>query len=440
MKKLLTWVVVCALCLGMVSFAQAEGSTLQVACSERNQWIPVMAEKYMEQHPDVKVELIPISSTSGDMYTKMSMMMMSPETSPDVITEDGFMVNSDAAAGYLEKLDDRVANWADWDQFVEAVKAGGYGEDGSVYGIPTSTDVQVLYYSKTLMQKIGKELPWQPKDWAEMLDAARAIKALGEEETYPMFLYLSKVTGEQTSMRTFQTLMSGTGVELYDAKEGKWLVDKKAIGDVLTFLKAAVDEELVTPFSLASNSRVEDILNSDIRMNAHLGFGIDGSWVPGNWRATGNFPWPEAMEEIGVAAVPTQFGQEPGYTTMSGGWTLALCKNGDEKDLGWDFIAFCASKEGLLEDNQLSGDMTPRMDVAADPSYTSMEHSIYDLTTTYLEFTHFRPTYDNYPAVSTLIQEMCESIATGSMNVEQALNQYISEMQRVVGEENVIVR
>lgn len=46
---MLTWVVVCALCLGMVSFAQAEGSTLQVACSERNQWIPVMAEKYMER-------------------------------------------------------------------------------------------------------------------------------------------------------------------------------------------------------------------------------------------------------------------------------------------------------------------------------------------------------------------------------------------------------
>ena len=85
-----------------------------------------LADEFEKQNPGKKVEIIEIVNGS-DMYTKITMMMQSKETSPDLITEDGFMIMSDAEAGYLEPLDEFMKNWEDAGQFEQAILDGAKG-------------------------------------------------------------------------------------------------------------------------------------------------------------------------------------------------------------------------------------------------------------------------------------------------------------------------
>ena len=66
-------------------------------------------ETFEAEHPGVKVELKPVSSTEGDYGTLMALQLSSAKTAPDMFMEDTYMTATDAAAGYLACLDDYVA-------------------------------------------------------------------------------------------------------------------------------------------------------------------------------------------------------------------------------------------------------------------------------------------------------------------------------------------
>ena len=52
---------------------------------------------------------------------------------------------------------------------------GGTGLSGLV--VPDDTDTRGIWYNKQLLQKAGIPVPWQPKTWADVIAAARKIKA-----------------------------------------------------------------------------------------------------------------------------------------------------------------------------------------------------------------------------------------------------------------------
>ena len=223
---------------GTESESQASGDGSKVvkfALSDSSKggltWQQEIVDKFEEETGyTVEVTLIP---TNQDMYSKIMMLMTSEETCPDVIAEDGFMINSDAAAGRLMALDDALADWEDLDKFDPAILEGGRGTDGKLYGVMCSTDTQIVYYNKDLFKEIGIEGDWQPKNWDELMDAAKQLKEANAdvEDFVPMWLWASQTFPEETSMRTFQHFLSGTEGEwpeqIYDTATGNWVVDRE---------------------------------------------------------------------------------------------------------------------------------------------------------------------------------------------------------------------
>jgi len=100
--------------------------------------------EYESSHPGSKVEIVPIVASENDYYTKLQLMMRSPNTAPDIVYEDTFLINSDITAGYLKSLDDYIKGWSDWGQFQETAKSAAKGQDGKTYGIPDGTDTRAL--------------------------------------------------------------------------------------------------------------------------------------------------------------------------------------------------------------------------------------------------------------------------------------------------------
>ncbi|MGZ4160761.1 MAG: extracellular solute-binding protein, partial [Neobacillus sp.] len=148
--------------------------------------------EFKKTHPNADIKLAPLNVSEGDYFAKIALMLKSKNTAPDLVTEDTFMVNSDASAGYLESLDDKVKSWDDWSNFTENVKKGVIAQDGKVYGVPFNTDSRGLWYNKDLFKKAALPVPWEPKTWDDILQAAKTIKEKSASDVIPIWMNSGK--------------------------------------------------------------------------------------------------------------------------------------------------------------------------------------------------------------------------------------------------------
>jgi len=392
----------------------------------------------------VDVTLIP---TNQDMYSKIMMMMTSEETCPDVIAEDGFMINSDAAAGRLMVLDDVLADWEDMEKYDPAILEGGRGEDGKLYGIMCSTDTQIVYYNKDLFKEIGIEGEWQPKNWDELMDVAKQLKEANAdtEDFIPMWLYASQAYPEETSMRTFQHFLSGTEGEwpsqIYDTETGNWVVDREKLLTVLNFVNDAFNTYQVTETpAQASDPTMGDQIVSDYMQNNKIGIFITGSWTFGQFQKESAFPWPEAEEHWDEATLPTNEGQAPGFTTVSGGWSWAIPAMAPNKEGAVEFLKALCGYDGIRIKVTYQGETSPRIDVAESEEYKNQHPSSLVYSGTQLPYTHFRPSVDGYSSITVAFTKMVEDVAFGAATPDEAIDGLQAEMIRLFGEDKVTVK
>lgn len=280
-------------------------------------------------------------------------------------------------------------------------------------------------------------VPFEPASWEEILTAAETIKG-SNSETIPLFMYSTKANGEATAMRTFQQLYFGTGSELYNWDEGKWVVDEQALLDTFTFIDNVYQNDLGPELSVASNSQISTVLAEDLMINDGVAMVMDGNWVAASWREGRATPWPEALDTWDFVAFPTQNGEDPEYTSMSGGWALSIPSNAQNKDLAAEFIKMAVDQEHQTDYVRQTGDMTVRTDVAEDEEYLNQPISNYEEAGEILSYTNFRPAVDDYPTVSTHIQEVVESLVSGNVTPEEAVQSYIEGLERIVGTDNII--
>lgn len=410
-----------------------ESDVLKVAYpSWWEDWFKDAKEDFEDQNEGIKIELVPLYD---DTTTKQDMMMQSAETAPDIAVEDTYILNSDVNAGYLSSMQEFVDNWEDWGNIEDTVKEGVTAENGEVYGVPFSTDVQGLWYNRELFKEANLPEDFNPETWKDVLDAARELKK-SNENIIPLFIYSTKSNEEATSMRTFQMLYKGTGSELYDSGEEKWVIDESALTDTFNFVNVIYQEDLGPALSFVSDGQVDTLLAEKSMPNNEVAMVMDGNWVAGNWRSEESYE--NAMDVWGFIPFPTQNGQKPDFVSMSGGWAFSIPEKAQNKDLAEEFIQMAVDQEHQLEYVLQTGDMTVRSDVAESEDYLNQPISNYEEANEILEYTNFRPTVDDYPTVSTHIQEVVEGIASGSYNAEEAVKKYEEGLIRIVGEENVM--
>lgn len=393
-----------------------------------------VARQFERRHPDVRVELVPVAAEGNDYFTKLNLMRGAPSTAPDVVYQDTFQINSDVEAGYLLPLDDYLRDWPDWRQYegsADAVRAG----DGTVYGVPTGTDTRALWYNKRLLRSSGVELPWRPKDWRDVLAAARAVRK-AHPDAIPLNVYAGSAAGEVTSMQGLEMLLYGTGDELYDERSRRWEGATTGLIDSFEFVRTVYAEGLGPPPNDALDPNIQSAVASELLPNGQLAIALDGSWLPTDWGKHGASPWPEWDRELGVAPMPTQNGQGAGVISMSGGWSLAISESAPDPDLAFEFVSTASneqnSKRFAIENNQLA----LRDDVARDPEYLRTNPTV-GFFSDLVDVTRFRPAFPEYPRVSNAIQTAMESVMTLERTPEEAAAAYESEVRDIVGDDAV---
>ncbi len=392
-------------------------------------------EAFEAEHPGVNVELAPISSSEGDYATLLALQLSSAATAPDIFMEDTYMTATDAAAGYLACLDDYLANWDDWSHYLEGAKTAVKGTDGKSYGVPISTDSRGIYYNKEIFANAGIEVPWQPKTWADIIDAGKKVVASGQD-VEPFYLIVGAANGEAVSMQTFEMLLYGTGDEMYE--DGKWLINSQSLLDTFTFIDDVYNNEQIgVSIDIALATDANDQIMKGISENTAAMF-LTTCTDSGKWASTGAFPVENAEEKIGFVAMPTQNGGDPATVTMCGGWSWAISEYCENKDLAFEFLAFCGNQENATYRSLYDGRMSPRDDSVEIEEYSNRLFS--DEMTAFMANAYVRPKSEAYAMVTTQIQSLVEEVATDSLSPEDAVSEYAKRIINIVGEENTFTK
>lgn len=387
----------------------------------------------------VTVELQPVAGTDDDYKTKLALSQRSAETAPDVFYEDTTTIRSDAEAGFLLNLDDYVAKWDDWDQFNDAAKAAGAGDDGSIYAVSLGTDTRAIWYRKSIFEAAGIAVPWKPSSWQDILDAASAIKA-SQPGVVPFNLYAGTGTGEGSNMQGFYELLYGTqlgGDALYDSKSSKWVTGSQGFIDSLAFLDTLYSQGYALTPAQALDPNIWQEVFGTMFPKGTLGATVEGSYTPSFWVKGGSYEWPAYADEMGAVAFPTKDGQKPGGVSMSGGWTLAVGAKSANPDLAFSFLSMALNKENALSYDNENSQIAVRADVAADPSYTAANPFVAAVTDL-VAVTHFRPATADYNQISVEVQRATESIITGASTPKEAAAAYDAAIEGIVGADGVI--
>ncbi|MFF0156692.1 extracellular solute-binding protein [Streptomyces sp. NPDC005263] len=399
-----------------------------------------MVKQFTKANPGTKVTLVPVTASENDYYTKVQLMMRSPATAPDLVYEDTALINSDIASGYLKPIDSYLAGWSDWSQFAAAAKVAVRGaSDGKTYGVPDGTDTRGIWYNKQLFTKAGIAVPWQPKTWDDVLSTARKLKAK-LPDVIPMNLYTGTAGGEASSMQGFEMLLYGTPAgdkSLYDASQKKWVVGSKAFKDSLAFVHTVYSEKLGPPVDQALGANFGTTVGTELIPEGKLAIDIDGSWMPNNWGTSSAKPWSQWQSAIGTAAMPTQNGQAPGKTSMSGGWAWSIPAKAKNADLAFKFLTTCETKANHAQWNAQNASIAVRTDAASDPTYVNSVPTN-KFFTDLVRYTHFRPGLPAYNQVSTAIQKAMESVTTGQASVDKAAAGFDSDVKAAVGDDKTV--
>ncbi|MFD9222227.1 extracellular solute-binding protein [Streptomyces sp. NPDC060064] len=388
-------------------------------------------KQFEKDHPGKKIKLIPIQAPDNDYATKAQQMMRSPKTAPDLLYEDTFRINSDIKAGYLKPLDTYLPTWDQWGQFVDTAKAAAKAEDGKTYGIPDGTDTRGLWFNKAIFAKAGLPADWQPKNWAEILDAARTVRKK-VPGAIPLNVYTGKGPGEAAVMQGFEMLLYGTGEDpLYDPSAKKWVAAGKGFQDSLDFVHTVYSEKLGPDVSDALDPNVGTRVATEWFPEGRLAISLDGSWMGQNWVNKGPKEWPDWGKELAQTPMPTQNGQAPGKVSMSGGWAWSIPQKSKNPDLAFDFIKTLQTKENATQWCVVAAQIAVRKDVAAEPKYLKSMPGI-DFFTGLVQYTHYRPALPVYPQVSTAIGEAMEKVTTGDASAAEAARAYNDQLKTIV--------
>lgn len=228
-------------------------------------------------------------------------------------------------AGYLLDLTPYVEKWDKWNEFFESVKAL-VTYKGKVYAIPNDAATILIYYRTDLFKKAGLPVPWQPKSWKEVLEAARIIKEKLPEVEVPLSPYYG---GE------IQLPVYSTGEDIYDPKDGKFFTKSDGLRFLFKLYYDCFYTYEVTPRELI----LEKWDTRKLFQEGKLAIMVDGTWCYYEKWGIGMAYEIKEREVIGYTYPPGS--GEPGvplYVTAVRDYTWAINAKTENPDLAWELV------------------------------------------------------------------------------------------------------
>ncbi len=370
--------------------------------SEDNQvaLMDAYAEKFEAEHEGVTVNNV------FQPYDQMNSKVVSAAGAgqgPDVIVFNGAEWSTLAMAGALAPLDDYWADFADADQFPEAVL---HGMEGSTYAVQGYVNLLGLWYNADILEEIGVE----PPTTMEELESAMAAAV----EAGHRGITLSALPQSQGEWQAYPWLSSAG----FDYEN----LDEAALAEGFGRVRGWIEEGYLSQEAVTWDQTVP----FQQFTAGGVAFAENGNWQMGAADADADF-------EYGVVPLPL----DEGGQVYLGGEGQAIGANAQNPDLAWEYLqSTYLDHEGQLIAQENVGSIPSRADASQEESVTSDP-----LLQPFAQTLADRGT--NYPAqvippeavadVQAAVGQAWSAALAGQTAPEAAAAQVVGQLQGLIG-------
>ncbi|HEY7049766.1 MAG TPA: extracellular solute-binding protein [Jatrophihabitantaceae bacterium] len=358
----------------------------------------------------------------------------------DVFAADGIWLGELASAGYVKPLSQVVGSaatsWDGWAQISKTVQQN-LSYQGQIYGIPNGTDGRVIYFNKKLFAQAGLPATWQPKSWDDILAAGQKLKALPGVD--PIQINAGTPMGEATTAQGFLPLLAGTGQPLFDESTKKWQGATPQVTAVLDFYRKIYRQGLGDP-KLQQDQSGRDESFAEFS-KGKIGMLVESDYL---WRSIicpdksqsgcNTTAMPDRNTTVGYALIPAEKAGEgvngQNFVSVSGGTGWLLNPGTKYPQQAWELLSYMQSAAAQEQLSKAQTRISARADVNtatlnSDPLLTFIADKV-------LPITVYRPSDENYDAVSVALQQATADVVAGK-SPQAAAKTYQSTLEKAVG-------
>jgi multiple sugar transport system substrate-binding protein len=372
-----------------------------------------MVDAYEAQNPNVTVELVDISS--AEYIDKVNIMLSGGDETDIITVKDIPQYSAMLTRNQIIPLNDLI-DQAGLDLSVYSGAADDLTIDGSIYALPFRSDIWILYYNKDLFDAAGVDYPANDITWDEFDALAREMTSgSGADKVYGAHFHTWR------SCVQLATVQDGLHTVIAD--------DYSFMAPMYNMVTAMQRDGIIMDYG---ELRAGSIHYSGVFENSQAAMLPMGSWFIGTLieaKKTGeiDFDW-------GIGQYPHPEGVEAG-TTAGTLTSLAINSNSQNQEAAWDFIQFYTGIEGakvLAATGNLPAIRTPEvLDIFSNVDGVPPEASeALQTTTVRLEL----PLDPNVGAVEQILNEEHELIMTGSVSVDQGIEEMTTRINEALSE------
>ncbi len=384
-------------CIGQ----EEEGPTvLSVSMSLTEEEWKVMREdifpQFEEEH-NCTIEAYEVAA--GDLPRKLESMVKAGKIEIDVFGQDNMQLAILVDDGLVEDLSAYEEEIPD--QVIDALIDAGRFE-GKLYFMPYRPNVQITYYNEAKFNEYGLS---PPMNWDELMSVAKTFK---ENEGVGRVL-IKAAGGAPTTAQIYEWIVSAGGDPLEFNDQG-CIATFRYLQDLWPYL------------SPDSKTAKWDTTNTFIAQ--------ESAYIGQNWP----FGIPIVVQTYGKSEVKTYHGFSGPVKEahVIGGEVLGIPKGAPHMDLALDFIWYMQSKEvqeilaSKLAWPSIRSDATGRVEDWMKPYYQSILDA--------MEYGVFRANVPYWTEFDKLFNDAFEEIVINGEPVEETLNKYHNEMERIKAE------
>ncbi len=388
-------------------------------------WWTGIAKQWKAKYPHTKLVLEGTGGTDIDLMNKAAILFRSPTTTPDVIQMPTTYVAQFAGSNYLAPLNSFVQS-AQAKSFWPTMPAGVQqmsAISGQVYAINAGNNNTGLLYNKAMLTKAGVKMPWDPKNWAQILQVAEKVKA-ANPGVWPLWVASGVAAGPTNVLQGSGNLIFGSSnATMFDAKTKKWVVNSSGIKATLDFYQKMDKMGLGAPTSQLF--RADAVGQPPLLMKqGKLAISIGSNWYPTVWASPQSAaPWAAAKTAVGSAPFPTENGQGPGAASTLGGWAYAVSKASKNIQGAEDFIALASTPANQLTTAVWSGFVPPSTPVGEQPLFINFAPPFQADFNSYAKYGAALPNNVNFPVYARALNTVTGDFAqnpNASMSAELA--------------------
>lgn len=312
----------------------AGGEEVTIRLQEWNEYpdtpLQTVVEGFMEQNPDVNVEVLP-QIPFGEEYDTRMRTQLAAGNAPTIFRMNDDFLQSFSSEGVLKDLTPYVEN-LNPEEYVQPLFEFGRQPDGTYTGWTVGVQPRVIYYNVDMFEEAGVELPPQEYTdegwmWEDFLETAQALTVPGERWGATVYTDTgyeqawSRNNGSETGIfsedgRTF------TLVEPEAAEGLQWAVDLTCVHEVQPpWVEVQEEDDDIALFAAQRIGMMEGTFSATAQLrNVVSDFTWDVTPIPGN---------------------VNQFNEGSLYL-----YIIAESASQEEADAAWRLLEYMGSEEG----------------------------------------------------------------------------------------------